>query len=158
MRSGHLVMTYNPATIAHLAETYADEIAVIRPEGPIRLGGNCQGATIARAIALALRARGRRVERLILLNPSKPWRYDEPVDLIFRRNGKLDPTLHGADPAARFAATYPAGFTLHLTDGPYTGLFSPEHVGGLAAIVTSVLDRPAPAAPGLLARLRRWLR
>ena len=47
MRSGHLVMTYDEASISWLASRYLREVVKADPSGPYLLGGVCQGAQIA---------------------------------------------------------------------------------------------------------------
>lgn len=143
MRSGHLVMRYGAGTIAGLADAYADELDALQPRGAFRLGGNCQGATIARALALALRARGRTVERLVLMEPSRFWFYDEPVDLVFGRDSSLNPLRHGPLPERELAAAYPAGHRIHFIDGGHGEFFSPRNVLSLATVLAGILGRPS---------------
>ncbi|MGH9809520.1 MAG: phosphopantetheine-binding protein, partial [Terriglobia bacterium] len=106
MRSGDLVMSYTPNTVAALADHYAQEMVELQPEGPIQIGGNCQGSTIARATALTLRGMDRKVSRLILMEQGSFWPYDEPVALIFGRDSYLNPYRRLPDPNAVFRDAY----------------------------------------------------
>lgn len=139
MRSGHQSITYTAESIDLLAETYAEEIMDLRPEGPISLGGNCQGGVIARATAFALRRRGRDLAHLILMEMAKPWAYDAPVDLIYGRESVLNPYREGGNPSEIFAASYPQGYTSHLIDGTHGAFFQPQNVGSLATVLRSLL-------------------
>lgn len=139
MRSGHQVMTYTPETIDLLAETYAAEILELQPEGPISLGGNCQGAIIARATAFALRRRGSDPSRLIMMEVAKPWAYDAPVDLLYGRESVLNPYRNGGDPSEIFATAYPQGYAISFIEGAHGAFFQPQNVGSLAAVLRGLL-------------------
>lgn len=140
MRSGHQIMDYTPDTIERLAETYASEITKLLPEGQIHLGGNCQGAVIARAVAFALRRRGREVARLVLMEMAKPWAYDAPVDLVYGRQSVLNPFRKGDDAPAAFTAAYTQGFARHFIDGEHGAFFQPQNVGSLATVLRGILQ------------------
>lgn len=140
MRSGHQSMTYTPESIDLLAETYAAEIIDLRPEGPISLGGNCQGGVIARATAFALRRRGSDLERLILMEMAKPWAYDAPVDLIYGWESVLNPYRKGGDPSQVFSAAFPQGFATHFIDGTHGAFFQPQNIGSLATVLHGLLS------------------
>lgn len=143
MRSGYLIMDYTPDTIAALAAAYCDELEALQPTGPFHLGGNCQGASVARAIALELRSRGRQVERLILMEQAKFWYYDEPVELIYGEDSTLNPFRAGTDVELALARSYPGGVRVHLMPGGHGQFFFPPNIGPLAAIVSGVLCRAA---------------
>jgi acyl-CoA synthetase (AMP-forming)/AMP-acid ligase II/thioesterase domain-containing protein/acyl carrier protein len=51
-----------------IAELYRDGIHAVQPEGPVLLGGFCQGAEVARLVADALRADGRDVALLAVVD------------------------------------------------------------------------------------------
>lgn len=139
MRSGHQSLTYSADTIALLAETYADEIMALPQDRPVALGGNCQGAVIARATAFALRQRGRDPSRLILMEMAKPWAYDAPVDLIYGQDSTLNPYRKDGDPSAVFAAAFPQGFTSHFITGTHGAFFQPPNVTSLASVLRGLL-------------------
>ncbi len=138
MRSGHLVMDYTAETIERLADAYVADIVELQPQGEIIIGGNCQGAVIARAIAFALRRRERVVSRLVLMELARLWKYDAPVDLIYGLDSVLNPYRNGADPTAEIAAAYPAGFQQHFIRGAHGAFFQPENVPSLAAVMRSI--------------------
>lgn len=144
MRSGHLIMQYTPATIERLAEAYAAEISALQPEGPVAIGGNCQGATIARAIAFALRRLGRTVRKLVLMESARHWQYDAPVDLIYGNQSTLNPFLSRTDLPPEIATAYPEGFEKHTINGGHGAFFLPPNVPSLAAVLRDILLRTEP--------------
>ena len=135
MRSGDLVMSYTPDTVAALADHYAREMVELQPDGPFQIGGNCQGGTIARATALTLRGMGRKVSRLILMELGSFWPYDEPVALIFGRDSHLNPYRRLPDPDAIFCEAYRDGFSIDLIDGSHGEFFSPRNIVSLGAVI-----------------------
>ncbi len=143
MRSGHLIMEYSPDTIQSLAMLYCEELLKWQPQGPFLLGGNCQGATIARATALALRARGRRVSALILMEQFSIWPYDQPVGLIFGRDSLHNPFTRAARPEAMLNTAYPAGYCLRIVDGGHGAFFQPQNIASLAAGIRALLPGAA---------------
>ena len=100
MRSGHLILKNTDANVSALAAHYCAEMIALQPEGSFQLGGNCQGAMFARAIALQLRALGRTVVRLILMEPTTYPVYEQPATLIFGKDSDLNPFNPQADPEA----------------------------------------------------------
>lgn len=57
-------------TLADLVETYVREIQELNPEGPYFFLGSCSGGVIAYAVACELRARGKRVGLIVLVDPT----------------------------------------------------------------------------------------
>lgn len=139
LRSGHLIMEYMPDTIAALALQYSEELIQCQPDGPILLGGNCQGATIARVTAQALRARGREVRRLILMEQPSLWPSNENVGLIFGRSSSHNPYLKMPDPGPTLRRAYPQGFDFRLTEGRHGSFFTEQNVLSLAAAIQSLV-------------------
>jgi oxalate---CoA ligase len=56
-------------TVEQMAQDYLPLIAAVRPHGPYRLGGHCNGALIALELARRLEAAGERVELLAMVEP-----------------------------------------------------------------------------------------
>ncbi|QPN65884.1 UDP-N-acetylmuramate--L-alanine ligase [Synechococcus sp. CBW1006] len=139
MRSGHLIMEYLPETIAALAEIYSEELIRWQPEGSFLLGGNCQGATIARGTAQALRARGREVRLLLLMEQPSIWPYDQRVGLIFGRESSHNPFLKQENPEPTLRRAYPQGYELRFITGTHGTFFSDENIASLAAVIKSLL-------------------
>lgn len=142
MRSGHLIMEYTDENVDAVATHYAAEMIALQPDGPFLLGGNCQGGTIARAVALRLRALGRQVELLVLMEMRSFAPYDGPVALIFGRDSLHNPFVPGAEPEAVFRLSYPAGYTVDFTDGAHGEFFESPNIEVLAATLKTRLPDP----------------
>ena len=152
MRSGHLIMDYTPGNIGALAVHYALEIVRRQPEGPIILGGNCQGGIIAREIALQLKTQGRHLPLLILMEPTEHPPYDGPVALLFGRDSIYNPYRSGPAPDPIFKSAYPAGFSVDFIKGAHGTFFDPSNVGSLARVLNRLLRQHRPH---WLAKVRR---
>jgi UDP-N-acetylmuramate--L-alanine ligase len=135
LRSGHLVMRYTDENIKTLVAHYVDEMIAIQLTGPFYLGGNCQGGTIARAIALKLRALGRQVSKLFLMEQNSFPHYDAPVTLLFGHDSGFNPYRRFSDPDAVFRASYPAGYVVDMINGTHGRFFDPENIGSLTAAI-----------------------
>jgi len=147
MRSGYLIMEYTDENIAAIASRYAGEMMTLQPEGPFLLGGNCQGGVIARVIARQLRALGRTVSLLILMEQRAFPLYEGPIALIFGKESAFNPYQPGADPEAGFRQSYPAGFTVDIIAGAHGQFFEPPNIDTLAATLKRRLtDRSSGAA------------
>jgi acyl carrier protein len=82
-RSGLGLLSYSENEIQAFALRYVSEIEEVCPEGPVFVGGTCQGAVIALAMAQHLLRRKRHVPLLILMEWGFPLQpYSEPVLLI----------------------------------------------------------------------------
>lgn len=57
-------------SIEEMAAARLDEILALRPHGPYRIGGYCNGALVAFEMARLLQARGETIEIALLLEPS----------------------------------------------------------------------------------------
>jgi acyl-CoA synthetase (AMP-forming)/AMP-acid ligase II len=132
MRSGFNVMQYSLHNLDSLADRYAAEIEKERPGGPLLVGGNCQGAQIARSVAQALRRRGRAVPMVMLMEESLFRTYDRPVALLFGDRSRLNPYVAGFDFAKVFSRSYPGGYCIDIIPGAHGEYFQPENVAGLA--------------------------
>ncbi len=146
MRSGHLVMEYTPETMAAMARCYADEMVLIQPDGAFPIGGNCQAARIARAMAVELRRMGRSVSHLMLMEPYDFTPYDEPVALFIGRDSHaINPYGRLPDPEAEFRAAYPGGFTVTMIDGGHGEFFKPRQIPSLGRAIRTCLGTQACA-------------
>lgn len=141
MRSGYLIIDYeDPAHVDVLASRYADEIDAIQPDGPLVLGGNCQGGRVMRTVADKLAARGREIGLLILMEQREFPPYAGRVALIFGRDSHLNPyAAPGADPEPVFRAAYPVGYEVGLIDGAHGQFFESPNIEKLAAMLRRML-------------------
>lgn len=143
MRSGAHVMPRTRKNIETLASHYAGEIAQLQPDGPLILGGNCQGGVIARSISRILRERGRRTALLVLLELETCEPHEDPVALIFGRESEYNPYGSGSDPDREFRSAYPAGYTVDFVEGVHNQFFESPYIESLA----TVLQRRLPRLP-----------
>ena len=107
----------------------------IQPEGPVAVGGNCQGATIAQAVAAALRGMGRDVSPLILLDEYRFEPFDGRVAVMFGTDSIFNPYKPGADPDATFREAFPAGYSVDLLDAPHGAYFRPPGIDALCNVL-----------------------
>ncbi|MBX3581358.1 MAG: AMP-binding protein [Rhizobiaceae bacterium] len=91
MRSGQWLLDYNTPVADALVDRYLDEINEICPEGPVVVGGTCQGVNIAIALVRRLVSDGRDVKLLA----AAECRFAELCD------GKPLPVLVALFPAIR---------------------------------------------------------
>jgi len=139
MRSGHLIMKYTEENIAALAARYAVEMMALQPVGPFVIGGNCQAACIARAIAMCLKRSGRSVDLLILMEENSFREYDGRIALLFGRESTFNPYKPGVDPEAIFRKSYVRGFAVHFIAGEHGQFFEEENVASLGNILRHLL-------------------
>jgi UDP-N-acetylmuramate--L-alanine ligase len=139
MRSGHLVFSYTPDNVAALASLYADELIRLQPGGSFRLGGNCQGGTIAREVALQLRARGREVALLCLMEQGRFPAYDSRVALIFGAASDLNPYASTDDPEKIFRTAYGPHYSVDFIPGGHGEFFVSPSVERLAEVIETRL-------------------
>jgi thioesterase domain-containing protein len=64
-----------PVTIEAMARVHADQLQAAQPEGPLVLGGYCNGGHVAYETARLLTAQGRRIERLVLIATDADTRF-----------------------------------------------------------------------------------
>lgn len=139
MRSGHLVMRYSPESLDALASQYAKEIMQLQPTGSIRIGGNCQGGTVARVVALKLLEHGRQIEVLFLMEISKFRPFGGRVVLIFGRDSVFNPQRRTEDLGTVFQNAYPVGFEVDLITGAHGAFFREPNILSLGAVLNKHL-------------------
>jgi aryl carrier-like protein len=141
LRSGYLLTDYaDPADMDLLATHYAAEIEEVQDKGPLLLGGNCQGGVIMQFVAERLRARGRTVSLLVLMEPRLTQTYGGSIALIFGRQSDHNPyVVPGAEPDANFRNTYPAGYVVEFIDGEHGKFFEAPNIQSLAGVLTRIL-------------------
>ena len=144
MRSGHLIMEYEDRNVTSLAAYYASEIVQVQPEGPLFIGGNCQGAIIAQAIASHLEDLNRSVALLLLMEARRFRLYPGPVALLFGRQSHFNPYRSRRNPETTFAACFPGGFAVSFIEGAHGHFFREENVESLGMAVQEHLARKTP--------------
>lgn len=129
MRSGHLTMSSTPENVEALAAHYLEELRMVQPEGPYLLGGNCQAADIAMAIAQGLHQKGERVALLCLLERFVARSYSGRVALFFGLESEFNPYRSIREPEVEWRNFYrPGGFSVDLVSGEHGQFFREPHI------------------------------
>jgi thioesterase domain-containing protein/acyl carrier protein len=157
-------------SLVRMASNYLGEIEAIQPEGPYFIIGQCGASVVAYEIAQQLRARGKEVAGLVLLDPTVselPWLTTSGMDLVLKRSeiieraeqtsdaAFLDPTLNGEQRRKMVYLTM-YGVVAGYTPKPYPGKvlmpFIPIHARALLdrkrGIPALVPDLEAIEIPG----------
>ena len=140
MRSGHLIFDYTAETITALASLYVEEMLALEPDGPLFVGGNCQGGIIAQEIACQLSDRGRTIARLFLLDPDRFDPMGGPVSLIFGASSEFNPYRGGGEPEAVFQAAYPAGYRVDFLPAAHGLYFEMPAIEALSNIIAAAME------------------
>lgn len=146
-------------TIEAMAAEHVARLRTIRPHGPYRLGGHCNGALVAYEMATRLVAEGETVERLILVAPVLRGRAGTRPRLTVRRIARaLWRRLRGprAAPAAEAApvVTPTKADLLFLAYGRVIRAYRPPRFAGPVTIFWPRNE----AAAVRKASLRAWRR
>ncbi len=136
MRSGSEVMDYAEDEIQAFALHYAREIEDLFLDGPLFVGGNCQGAVIALAVAQHLLRRRRHIPLLVLMEWSfLPQPYGEKVLLLFGRDSQAAcPWLRYRRPELAWTRSFP-DYQVGLIQGEHGRFFEDENLGSLADVL-----------------------
>jgi aspartate racemase len=135
MRSGHLIMDYTDQSLPNLASHYADEVNQIQPQGPIVIGGNCQGAAVAYATANRLIEMGREIDLLIMLEQSRFRPFRGKVALIFGEESHINPFMSGQTSDAKLRAIYGDNHTVDFLPGQHGSYFREPGIDFLAEVL-----------------------
>ena len=127
MRSGvKIVQRYSTGVIETLVNRYLWEILSLPLSGPFVLGGNCQGAIIALALARRLRQLGRPLRKLILLEWAfSDGRYDGPTLLMYGERSPLAEHYTAESDRVTWRADFPGVVPVPLPAG-HGGFFRPD--------------------------------
>jgi len=133
--------------VRRLGELYAEELVRLQPEGPFFIGGNCRGARVAYEMSAQLRARGRAVAGVCLLESFDPRLYRDTVraTLLYGRESHL--ALHESFDwgAEGWQEAFDRVPSVHFVHGAHGEFFDPVNVDHLANRVREFLtaDRAA---------------
>lgn len=138
-RSGHQVANRYDISIAVIARVYAKNIVEHQPSGPIILGGNCQGADVARETARELLKLGREIAQFIALDAD--FDDDLPVRTAFFFGAKshLNPLRNGNDRHTTWRSLYPS-YTVDFLPCRHGEYFGDRIVGKLARLLKTRLN------------------
>jgi thioesterase domain-containing protein len=95
-------------SIGAMALDRLDTLRALRPHGPYRLAGHCNGALVAFEMARRLESGGARVERLLLVSPTLPGAGRSRLSRARARIGALGRHYLWWRPARRRASPAPA--------------------------------------------------
>jgi len=149
MRSLFQVPGREPAHNAPLAERYLEEILRIEPHGPWLIGGYCEGAKIAMALAHRLRARGGEVALLALHEQFVPERYEGRVAMFPCGREHPSCSRYFLAPEVGWRKYYTGPLNICWLDHPHLDCYTPGAVREFAQALRAEADAAlAPPAPG----------
>jgi amino acid adenylation domain-containing protein len=145
MRSGHLVMDYTPDNIELLSSHYLEEIEQIGPTGALLVGGNCQGAIIAHAVAKKLRTARRDVALLVMIEPPDLLPFHGNVAFIYGEHSHFNPFKNQTLTLADYNKVYEDRYSVDFVPGSHGQYFVPPVVEFVVAKMRSRIAQYAPA-------------
>ena len=143
--SGGKALSNDPGFLDCLAEHHAADILRAFPAGPIVLGGNCKGGWVAARVARILRARGRLLDGLCLVEYADPDLADEPFRqiLVFGRQSKFRAYegigLTPLGPSVAFRRPPEVAWI----EGEHGHFYEPGNLADLACVVGAFIDHAA---------------
>ena len=127
------IKEYTADVLDIVASRYLEEIASAGLKPPALLGGNCQAAIIALALARKMRNAGRPPPLLVLMEWSFSYgRYDDPVLLLYGRDSATAKFYIGND---KCGPDWRTDFPCHSVasiSGAHGQFFNPQNIGDLA--------------------------
>ena len=157
MRSGNLMFGKKDHRVLVLARAYAEEILSLRLNGPIVLGGNCQGAHVAYHIARILIHKQHPPTLVFLMEASFDSGLAVPVALIYGKNSpQHNPFLLRDDPKPCWSQLYP-DYSVDQISGGHGEYFNDQNLPDLLSVILKQLKRidttmlPRQQQAGLLA-------
>ena len=132
LRSGHLVMQYDPESLDMLCAHYVEEIEQAQLQGKLLVGGICQGALVAIRLARMLRERGHALELVALIEQSKIAPVEGDVAFYFSEDSFANPFRRFACARSRFEAVYGKNYSLDIVPGAHGHIHEAPQVHILA--------------------------
>ncbi len=125
MRSGQWLLDYDTPVAEALIDCYLDELKKISPEGPVVIGGTCQGVNIALALTRRLIAEGRDVRLLAAAESRFAELCDEtpvavPVALFPAIRSNFNPYRYFRHPEIGLRKLAPQGLRIEMIDASHT--------------------------------------
>lgn len=158
MRSGSVIMHYEELNIQTLALGYVEEIIALRPEGPLLLGGNCQGGRIALAIAQHLLRRQHEVSLLILMEWTYvPQPYGGPVTLLFGRDSHANPYTRFRYPELTWNRVF-SDYQVEIISGTHSQFFDEPNIQSLVRALEHQINRAIEEPPRLLPKAAKQVK
>jgi acyl-CoA synthetase (AMP-forming)/AMP-acid ligase II/acyl carrier protein len=135
-----------PANRSRLARAYAREIEEIQPEGPVLIGGMCQGALYAREIGARLRARGREIGLLVQVDRVIDAAWPGPAAMIWSATSRDALSSWFLEPERGLGVLFPAGVETLAVGGRHYGVMTDRRGLRIARFLEPL--RAPGAAPG----------
>jgi acyl-coenzyme A synthetase/AMP-(fatty) acid ligase/acyl carrier protein len=156
LRSGANVIQYTEDEIQALALRYVAEINEVLFGRPVFVGGACQGAIIARAIAEHLLRRKWHVPLLILNEcEGDHLPYAGPVLLIYGRDSDFgNPYLRYRRPELCWRRNFPEYLVAEMR-GDHSNTFDTGYVEQLAAIISLHMQKAERSPARLIAKIAK---
>ena len=119
MRSGHLVMTYTPENIAHLASLYFDEFKKMAPFENVIIAGICQGGTIAHTLAMYFYQENQFAAPLVLIEQARYPKYPGLTHFFYSAQSFLNPVNKFHGDLSRLDEIYQDRYTFDVVPGDH---------------------------------------
>jgi acyl-CoA synthetase (AMP-forming)/AMP-acid ligase II/acyl carrier protein len=153
LRSGADVIDYTEDEIQALALRYVSEISEVAPEGSIFVGGSCQGAIIALAVAQHLLRRRRHVPLLTLMEWSWAHQpYAGPVLLLHGRDSNANPHTLYRRPDLSWRRAF-AEYVAAECPGNHSNMFDDGYVDAWSKILALHMQNAERSWPRLIPKL-----
>jgi acyl-CoA synthetase (AMP-forming)/AMP-acid ligase II/acyl carrier protein len=133
------------ANVRALAEYYADEIDAIDTQGDIKLGGFCHGAALARQVSRCLKAKGRTVGLLVVIDRVFRDVVEEPSLYFWSMTSIYSAQSIYVDPERGLGLHHPAGAVGHKLSGAHTQVIEPAHMKEICKHLLPALDHGSRA-------------
>ncbi len=131
-----------------VALSHVADVLKLGGDGPFYLGGNCQGATIALNVALALAGFRKSVATVFLLDKAPPIKYNGRVAIAYSGDGFLNPYLRFQQPEHAWRQLY-REHSIDLIPCRYMEAFDPPYLQLLGRIIHKRMKeaRESPLSP-----------
>jgi len=136
MRSGHLLISKFDAGVNVLARVYIKQLIRIYPEGRFILGGNCQGAYLAREMARELIKIGRHIELIFFIEADFYAPLDIPVANVYGKDSHFNPYIKEENPGHRWVDMYPR-YSVDFIPCKHGEIFTNKNIPKLIKIIRS---------------------
>ena len=149
MRNLARIRQKSPANEALVARAYAREIGALYPEGPIQIGGFCQGARMAHRVLAELQAAGREITLFIGVDWIPPVPLPCPAVFLWSTTSGFSAAARFPTPEAGLPVLAPAGGAGHRLPVTHADILTPPTLEAIHPVLAPYLDGTGPdPAPG----------